>query len=61
MVVSKVFLVDLATLDSFYRIIAFIVLGIVVLAGSFVYLKFRDSFTLEPAAGPGAELGRDVP
>ena len=59
-VVAKVFLVDLSVLDSFYRIIAFIVLGIVVLAGSLVYLKFRDSFTLQPADGD-PELGRNLP
>jgi uncharacterized membrane protein len=44
----KVFFVDLDQLDQFYRIIAFIVLGILVLAGSFIYLKFRDSFAVEP-------------
>jgi uncharacterized membrane protein len=43
-VIFKVFFFDLATLDQFYRIIAFIVLGILVLCGSFVYLKFRETF-----------------
>jgi uncharacterized membrane protein len=47
----KVFFVDLSRLDQFYRIIAFLLLGIVVLCGSFVYLKFRETFaTKEPAA-----------
>jgi uncharacterized membrane protein len=45
----KVFFVDLAQLDQFYRIVAFIMLGILTLVGSFAYLKYRDNFTLEPA------------
>ena len=46
----KVFFVDLERLDQFYRIVAFIVLGILVLCGSFVYLKYRETFaTQEPA------------
>jgi uncharacterized membrane protein len=48
----KVFFVDLDQLDQFYRIIAFIILGILVLAGSFVYLKFRDTFTIAPQTVP---------
>lgn len=43
-VIWKVFFSDLATLDEFYRIIAFIVLGILVLIGSFIYLKYKDAF-----------------
>jgi hypothetical protein len=46
-VIWKVFFRDLAELDQFYRIIAFIVLGVVVLAGSFLYLKYRETFTEE--------------
>ena len=46
-VVWKVFFVDLSQLDQFYRIIAFIVLGILVLCGSFVYLKYRETFATE--------------
>jgi uncharacterized membrane protein len=42
----KVFFNDLATLDQLYRIVAFILLGILILAGSFLYLKFRDKFTI---------------
>ena len=45
-VVWKVFFVDLAQLDQIFRIVAFLVLGIVVLAGSFVYLKYRDAFAI---------------
>ncbi|QDU37194.1 hypothetical protein Mal4_15030 [Maioricimonas rarisocia] len=43
----KVFFVDLQQLDQFYRIVAFIVLGILVLCGSFLYLKFRETFAEE--------------
>ena len=46
-VASKVFFVDLARLDQFYRIIAFILLGILTLCGSFLYLKFQDAFVLK--------------
>ena len=47
--VIKIFFYDLARVDSFYRIIAFILLGVALLAGAFVYIKFRDRF--EAAAG----------
>lgn len=40
----KVFFVDLSRLGDFYRIVAFIVLGIVVLCGSFLYLHYRETF-----------------
>lgn len=43
----KVFFVDLATLGQIYRIVAFIILGIMVLAGSFAYLKFQDTFKID--------------
>ncbi|MDF1656678.1 MAG: DUF2339 domain-containing protein [Verrucomicrobiales bacterium] len=46
-VIVKVFFVDLAGLDQLYRIIAFIVLGIVILLGSFLYLKYRHRFLME--------------
>ena len=45
----KVFFVDLASLDQFYRIIAFILLGVVVLSGSLLYLKYRQNFAIVPA------------
>lgn len=51
-VIGKVFFRDLAELDQFYRIIAFIVLGVVVLAGSFLYLKYRETFALRPSDVP---------
>jgi uncharacterized membrane protein len=47
----KVFFVDLEKLDQLYRIIAFVLLGILVLCGSFVYLRFRESFSTETPSG----------
>lgn len=44
-VAFKVFLYDLASLDQIYRIVAFIILGILVMCGSFLYLKYRSSFS----------------
>jgi len=46
-VVVKVFFSDLAALDPIYRIVAFIILGIIVLCGSFMYLKYRQTFAIE--------------
>ena len=46
-VIFKVFLIDLADLDQLFRIIAFIVLGVVILLGSFLYLKYRHRFLME--------------
>ncbi|MBS0266711.1 MAG: DUF2339 domain-containing protein, partial [Planctomycetes bacterium] len=43
-VAGKVFFNDLSRLDQLYRIVAFILLGILVLSGSFVYLKYREKF-----------------
>lgn len=51
-VAVKVFFRDLAELDQFYRIIAFIVLGVVVLAGSFIYLMYRETFAIEDKQSP---------
>jgi uncharacterized membrane protein len=44
----KVFFVDLASLDQFYRIIAFILLGVLALSGAFLYLKYRQTFASQP-------------
>lgn len=43
-VVAKVFFSDLSRLDQLYRIIAFIVLGVIILGGAFVYVRFKDFF-----------------
>jgi uncharacterized membrane protein len=51
----KVFFSDLATLDPIYRIVAFMILGVLVLSGSFIYLKYQDRFsTLEAPADDAA-------
>jgi hypothetical protein len=39
---AKVFFVDLSQLDQLWRIVAFVVLGILLMVGSFVYLKYKD-------------------
>lgn len=51
--VGKIFFSDLASLDPTYRIAAFIVLGLVLLTGSFVYLKYRQRFQVDPSAPAG--------
>jgi uncharacterized membrane protein len=51
----KVFFADLASLDQFYRIIAFILLGVLVLSGAFLYLKYRQTFEHQ-----GSELPEEV-
>ena len=45
----KVFFVDLDSLDQIYRIVALILMGVLVLVGSFLYLRNRDTFTIEDA------------
>jgi uncharacterized membrane protein len=51
----KIFFSDLANLDQFYRIIAFILLGVLALSGAFLYLKYRQTF-----ASPEANLSEEV-
>jgi len=51
-VAGKVFLVDLAHLEQIYRIIAFLVLGVLVLAGALLYLKYRHLFVIHKSAAP---------
>ncbi len=41
---AKVFFVDLAQLDQFWRILAFLILGMLLMAGSFMYLRYQDTF-----------------
>ena len=52
----KVFFVDLVILDQFYRIIAFIALGLLALCGSFLYLRFRESFALDEDSPVALEI-----
>jgi len=49
LVTWKVFFNDLARLDQLYRIVAFIVLGLMVLCGSFLYLRSRQTFSTKSA------------
>lgn len=48
-VVGKIFLVDLAGLESVYRILAFIVLGILLFLAALLYLRNRARFQQGPA------------
>lgn len=40
----KVFFIDLARLEQIYRIVAFIILGLLALGGAFFYMRFQQSF-----------------
>jgi uncharacterized membrane protein len=51
----KVFFADLSSLDQFYRIIAFILLGVLVLCGAFLYLRYRQAFENQ-----GREISEEV-
>lgn len=46
----KVFFVDLARLDQLYRIVAFIILGMLALVGSFAYMRYQQAF-IAPSDG----------
>jgi uncharacterized membrane protein len=55
----KVFVSDLARLDPLYRIVAFLVIGVLVLAGSFLYLKNRQRFEVaETERDPASDTAR---
>jgi uncharacterized membrane protein len=41
LVVAKLYLFDIWQLDRFYRILAFVVLGGMLLSGSFLYSRYR--------------------
>jgi uncharacterized membrane protein len=43
-VVVKVFFSDLSRLDQLYRIIAFVALGLIILAAAFLYVRFKTVF-----------------
>ena len=53
-VVGKVFLVDLEGLESIYRIVAFLILGIVLFLAALLYLRNRARFQ-QNSAGSGKE------
>ena len=50
-VAIKVFAFDLQELDQIYKIVAFILLGMMVMGGSFLYLKFRHAFATDNESG----------
>jgi uncharacterized membrane protein len=54
----KVFFVDLSSLEKLYRIISFIVLGVILLAVSFLYQRLRQRMA-EPAADVEVAAGAD--
>ena len=41
---GKVFLIDLARLEQIWRIAAFAVIGVVILLGALLYIRFKDLF-----------------
>jgi uncharacterized membrane protein len=43
-VTAKVFLIDLAELAAIYRVVAFMIVGVILLGGSFAYLKTSKLF-----------------
>jgi uncharacterized membrane protein len=47
LVAWKVFFVDLARLEQIYRILAFLVLGVLVLGGAFIYMRFQQAFAAQ--------------
>ena len=47
-VVLKVFLSDLSRLSQLYRIVAFLILGLLVMAGAVIYVRFKESFETVP-------------
>lgn len=51
LVAWKVFFIDLARLDQIYRIIAFIVLGMLALGGAFFYMRHQQTFIGNAADG----------
>jgi len=44
LVAWKVFFIDLARLEQIYRIVAFIVLGMLALGGAFFYMRYQQTF-----------------
>ncbi len=54
-VACKVFFSDLERLNEIYRVVAFILLGVLVLCGSFLYLKYRSDFETKLPEDEGVE------
>ncbi len=53
-VAGKVFFVDLARLEQLYRIVAFVLLGVLVLCGSLLYLRYGHRFAIKKEEEPTA-------
>ncbi|MGY6276478.1 DUF2339 domain-containing protein [Methylomonas sp. MgM2] len=49
----KVFFIDLARLEQIYRILAFLVLGILILGGAFFYMRYQQSFVRDERESHG--------
>lgn len=54
-VAFKVFFMDLVRLDQIYRIVAFVLLGILTICGSFIYLKYRQTFAIDAPVAKGKD------
>ena len=53
-VTYKVFFYDLRELDAFYRIFAFVMLGLVILSGSVLYLRYKPATAEDESSGEEA-------
>ncbi|MGR9045507.1 MAG: DUF2339 domain-containing protein [Gammaproteobacteria bacterium] len=49
LVAWKVFFIDLARLDQVYRIVAFLILGLLALGGAFAYMRYQQAFVTTAA------------
>lgn len=57
--IIKVLLVDLGQLEPLYRIIGFLVIGVIVLAGSFFYFRFGQHFSTDTRSSSSAGEPRE--
>ena len=57
----KVFVFDLGDLDQLWRIVAFVTLGVLLLFGSFLYLRFRERLTGQSGPEEPPSPPRSVP
>jgi len=58
-VIGKVFLIDLQNMEILYRVIAFLVLGCALLAGSFAYVNAQSRFRRSVGEESGREDSRE--
>jgi hypothetical protein len=45
--IAKVFIFDLRELSQIYKIVAFIILGLIILIAAFAYVKYKENFEIE--------------